>query len=144
MSNSGGLSSLTRRALFVTGTRADFGKLKPLIKETESTPGLRASVFVTGMHMLSRYGCTMREVLKNKFKDVHTFINQMEGDRMELILANTILGLSRYVHEQTPDIDIQVLSEPQIWELPTQKLFWSPDLGTNGSKTEAPTTDRLS
>lgn len=93
-----------RHLLFVTGTRADFGKLKPLMMAVDADPAYKCTVFVTGMHMLSRYGSTEDEVRKCGFENIFTYINQMPGEPMESILANTVHGLSRYVAESTPDM----------------------------------------
>ena len=93
-----------RTILFLTGTRADFGKLKPLIRAIAGHPDFEYSIFVTGMHTLSRYGLTMDEVRKAGFSNIHVFMNQIHGEPMEQILANTISGLSRFVHEFRPDM----------------------------------------
>lgn len=93
-----------RKVLFLTGTRADFGKLKPLMRVVEESPLFDCSVFVTGMHTLSRYGYTVEEVIKSGFKKIHTYMNQIHGEPMDLVLANTIGGLSRYIQEDRPDL----------------------------------------
>jgi UDP-N-acetylglucosamine 2-epimerase (hydrolysing) len=103
---------MTKNILFLTGTRADFGKLKPLIRRVDASPRFECSLFVTGMHTLSRYGYTVDEVYKTLkehrlsqgFRSVYTFMNQVHDESMERILANTIIGLSRYVHEFRPDM----------------------------------------
>ena len=59
-----------RRVLFLTGTRADFGKLKPLVREVQRSDELDYALFVTGMHMLSRYGSTVNEVVKAGFDQI--------------------------------------------------------------------------
>ena len=59
---------MTKKILVITGTRADFGKLKPLMLAMESSPDFDLHVFVTGMHTLSRYGFTQEEVRKVGFK----------------------------------------------------------------------------
>ncbi len=99
-----GLGSIVKRVVFLTGTRADFGKLKPLMRAVDGCPFLESAVFVTGMHMLSRYGLTIDEVIKAGFTRVHAFMNQFRGEPSEHILANTITGLSRYVQEYEPDM----------------------------------------
>jgi UDP-N-acetylglucosamine 2-epimerase (hydrolysing) len=95
---------LTRKILFLTGTRADFGKLKPLMHAVAASPRFELSLFVTGMHTLSRYGYTVEEVRKSGFNHVHVFMNQIHGEPMEMVLANTIEGLSRYIHEHKPNM----------------------------------------
>jgi UDP-N-acetylglucosamine 2-epimerase (hydrolysing) len=95
-----------KKILFVTGTRADFGKLKALIVAAEAHPDFEATVFVTGMHTLSLYGFTQDEVFKLGLhhERVHVFMNQNPLEPMDLVLSNTINGLSRYVREFQPDM----------------------------------------
>ncbi len=95
---------MKKRVLFLTGTRADFGKLKILMQYVEKDPEFECFIFVTGMHMLSKYGLTVDEVSKCGFKNIFMYMNQMNGDTMDQILANTIIGLSRYVQEYKPDM----------------------------------------
>lgn len=93
-----------KKILFLTGTRADYGKLKSLLKAVEEHPDFELYIYVTGMHMLSRYGYTAQEVIKDEYKNVYMNINQHVGDNMDIILANTIKGLSHYIHELKPDM----------------------------------------
>ena len=103
---------MSRKILFLTGTRADFGKLKALIQSVEASPIFEAAVFITGMHTLTRYGYTVDEVyrslsehrLRDGTRSVYVFHNQVQGEPMERVLANTIDGLSRYVTEFRPDL----------------------------------------
>jgi len=95
-----------RKILFLTGTRADFGKMKPLMLSVENCSDFECMIFATGMHVLSKYGLTIDEIYKTGFKNVHSFINHTFGEPMDLILANTISGLSRYVQENMPDLII--------------------------------------
>ena len=57
--------NMTKKLLFLTGTRADFGKLKSLIHSVEATTEFEAAVFITGMHTLTRYGYTVDEVYRS-------------------------------------------------------------------------------
>ena len=93
-----------RKVLFVTGTRADFGKLKPLIRMVNEMDTFSSEIFVTGMHLLQRFGSTWEEVMWSNLAPVHPFVNQSPGDRMETTLARTINGLSSYVQESRPDL----------------------------------------
>lgn len=93
-----------RRIIFVTGTRADFGKLKPLINKIENNSSFDCYVFVTGMHTLSKYGSTFQEVHKQGYKNVFVFMNQTHTTDADVILANTIMGFSNFVKEIKPDL----------------------------------------
>ncbi|PSM51559.1 UDP-N-acetylglucosamine 2-epimerase [Campylobacter blaseri] len=90
-----------KKIVFLSGTRADFGKIKSLIKILENSE-FESYIFVTGMHMLSKYGYTINEIYKSKFKNIFPFINC--GDGMDIILSNTINGFSKYIKEIKPDM----------------------------------------
>ena len=55
------MSASKQHIAFLTGTRADYGKIKPLILAAHDN-GFRVTVFATGMHMLERFGSTILEV----------------------------------------------------------------------------------
>ena len=83
---------MSRCLLFITGTRADFGKLKPLI--ASSLDFFDVHIFVTGMHLLSVFGSTVTEVEKAGFKNIFAFVNQRIGDSQDQIFSKTIAGLA--------------------------------------------------
>ncbi len=99
-----GESAVTgKRLLFVTGTRADYGKLEPLAVAAQQA-GFVISFFITGMHMMRRYGETRLEVKRFPNAEFFEFVNQREGDAQEFILSKTLLGFSDFVHEHRPDL----------------------------------------
>jgi UDP-N-acetylglucosamine 2-epimerase (hydrolysing) len=96
---------MTRSLLFVTGTRADFGKLEPLAAAARDA-GFAVSFFVTGMHMLDRYGRTKLEVARFPGAETFEFLNQRIGDPQDVILAKTVLGFSDFIAEHRPDLAV--------------------------------------
>ncbi|SFQ44099.1 UDP-N-acetylglucosamine 2-epimerase (hydrolysing) [Amycolatopsis arida] len=100
---SGGSADHDRReVLFLTGTRADFGKLRDVMLAVQESPVLSARVVVTGMHMLRRYGYTVREIERCGLRRLHLIPNQIEDEPMALVLANTVQALARLMHEERP------------------------------------------
>jgi len=57
-----------RKIAVVTGTRAEYGILKPLLKKIDDSPNLKLELIVTGMHLLKQYGLTVKEIKKDGFK----------------------------------------------------------------------------
>ena len=94
---------MTKSILYVTGTRADFGKLEPLAAATRDA-GFDVAFFVTGMHTLERYGMTKLEVQRMTGVQVHEFLNQRIGDPQDMVLAKTVMGFSDFVAEHQPDL----------------------------------------
>lgn len=92
-----------KKLLFVSGTRADFGKLQPLASEAFNR-GFKVTFFITGMHMLEKYGLTKEEVRSYQEFETIEYLNQRENDPQDVILSKTILGFSDYLNEQDPDL----------------------------------------
>jgi UDP-N-acetylglucosamine 2-epimerase (hydrolysing) len=93
-----------KKVVFVTGTRADFGKLKSLMRDIEDDPSFELHVITTGMHMMKTYGSTYREVEREKYKHNYFVANQHFGEPMCSVLGNTISLVSRITHEIDPDL----------------------------------------
>ena len=97
---------MIRKIVFLTGTRADFGKLTSLMDIIESNDSFECHIFVTGMHTLEKYGNTFEEVQKKGYKNITIFENQTNTILQDIILANTVIGFSEYVKKISPDMII--------------------------------------
>jgi len=93
-----------KKIAFLTGTRADFGKMKPLIQIIENHQNFEAHIFVTGMHLLETYGYTLIEVERCGFQNISTYSNDTHEASMDLTLAKTISGFSQFVKDTKPDL----------------------------------------
>ena len=93
-----------KKILFLTGTRADFGKVKSLISILDDHQEFEVFVFVTGMHLQKEYGYTLIEIERCNFKNIHAFENHTHETTMDLTLAKTIEGFSSYCKTIEPDL----------------------------------------
>lgn len=93
-----------KKIIFLTGTRADFGKLKSLIEITLKSNLFEVYIFATGMHMAKKYGYTVEEIEKCGYKNIYKFINHTSESSMDQTLAKTIEGLSNFARELDPDL----------------------------------------
>ncbi len=53
---------MIKNIAIVTGTRAEYGILKPLIKKVAESKDFELHLFVTGLHLLEKYGYTINEI----------------------------------------------------------------------------------
>ena len=93
-----------KKIIFLTSTRADYGKLKTLIKIFEKSKSYQTKIFVTGMHNMRLYGYTISEIRKDKIKNIYVFDNQNINSSMTDILMNTISGFKNYIKKFKPDL----------------------------------------
>lgn len=93
-----------KKILFITGTRADFGKIKSLMDQVEIMEDFELHVLVTGMHMMKLYGSTFKEVKKQNYKNSYLISNQHTDEPMCSVLSNTISIVSRLVNSIEPEM----------------------------------------
>lgn len=93
----------SRKVLFISGTRADFSKVKPLITSVSGLTGFEVDVFVTGMHMLKEYGSTHTE-FDSLPCNVFKFVNHFPGDADHTTLSKSLTGLGDFVAQGEYDL----------------------------------------
>jgi len=97
---------MKKKILFVTCTRADYGKLKSLIINIQKNNNFISKVFVTGTHNMRQYGSTYVELVKDKIRGIYRYSNQAKNMRMDEILMNTMKGFSSFLIRYNPDLVI--------------------------------------
>lgn len=93
-----------KKILFITGTRADFGKIKSLMTAMEQSDNFDLHILVTGMHMMKRYGSTYLEVKKEGYENLYLTANQNEAEPMGSVFGNTVTIITRLVNSISPDL----------------------------------------
>ncbi|MFB5166834.1 UDP-N-acetylglucosamine 2-epimerase [Parageobacillus toebii] len=95
-----------KRVAYITGTRADFGRMYYTLKEIEKNSNLELLLIVTGMHLSEDYGLTIQEIEK-EFKvsaKVDMLISNDEGSSMAQSLGLAIINLTQVLKIIKPDI----------------------------------------
>ncbi len=97
-----------KKICFITGTRADYGKMKPLMKILDDSSDFEVFIFVCGMHLSKIFGQTYREILKDGYSNVHMAWGGGGGRSLDasMNLAGTIQYFSGYVENVDPDMII--------------------------------------
>lgn len=80
---------MSRNICVITGTRADFGILYPVMKAVDSTPGLNLQVIATSMHLMREFGYTINEIKREKLK-VNEFVNISYREDSGRAMANSV------------------------------------------------------
>ncbi|RSD35148.1 MAG: UDP-N-acetylglucosamine 2-epimerase [Methanohalophilus sp.] len=99
---------MKRKVAVITGTRAEYGIIRPLIKKINSSADLSLQLFVTGLHLLKEYGYTINEI-KNDGFDVTATIPMYDGLNKDSTyygksLAHAIEGFTLEMSKLKPDI----------------------------------------
>lgn len=97
---------LPKKILFITGTRADYGKMKSLMQRLGQNPAVEVYIFVCGMHLSETFGSTYHEVLNDNYQNVYVAYGLNQTQNTSANLGNTICCLAGYVENIKPDMII--------------------------------------
>lgn len=95
--------SAKKTVLVVTGTRADYGLLRPVMYEIKKSKLLRLATVATGMHTLHSRGYTVDEIKRDGFA-VDATVAVAENDSMLDSLAKEIHGIGAFCEKKRPDL----------------------------------------
>lgn len=93
----------------VTGTRAEYGLLKPVMEQIKLACELELNIIVTGMHLSSLFGLTVKEIIKDGFQieaKVKMLSKNDNSDETARSIGEGIIGLSGAFKRNKPDIVI--------------------------------------
>ena len=64
---------MLRKIAVITGSRAEYGLLKPVLNEIITKKTLKLELIVTGMHLSKKYGYSIQNIINDGFKIDHKF-----------------------------------------------------------------------
>ena len=98
-----------RKIIVTTGTRAEYGILRPILKEITKRKKLQLILVVTGTHLSRRHGMTINEIKKDKFKIYQTFKflpNDDTGFSAAKSLGEGVVQFAKIFKKIKPDINL--------------------------------------
>src|SRR4030066_778560 len=84
---------MIRRIAVITGTRAEYGLLYWIIKGIQDDPGLELQLIVTGMHLSSEFGLTVKEIERDGFPIAERVEMLLSSDTETAISTSMGLGM---------------------------------------------------
>lgn len=98
---------IKRKICVVTGTRAEYGVLYPLIKAIDRSKDLELSIIVTGMHLMPEFGCTIKEIEADGFRvdmKVPMISKEDTSKAMAMSFGKCVIGMANALEKIGPDI----------------------------------------
>ncbi|MBI3638993.1 MAG: UDP-N-acetylglucosamine 2-epimerase (hydrolyzing) [Thaumarchaeota archaeon] len=100
---------MKRKIAVTTGTRAEYGILRPILQAISSSRKLELFLIVTGTHLSKKYGLTINEIKKDGFKIYAKIDNMPKIDSnyfMATSLGKGIIAFSKIFYKLQPDINL--------------------------------------
>lgn len=109
---------------FISGTRADYGKIKPYIDFLTSNTDKNVSVFVTGMNVLKKYGHTYKFIKKDLKKICSVFVDKkFKEQTTSLEMAHIIQAYDAYLKKQKIDFVFVHGDRPEVLAAASAAIF---------------------
>ncbi|MDA7576202.1 UDP-N-acetylglucosamine 2-epimerase [Gammaproteobacteria bacterium] len=133
---------MTRKILVVTGSRAEFGLLKPLLYKIKKDPDLILQIIATGMHLSKKYGLTVNEIHEAGFETDLEIDLMLEDDSDESIAKSIAIGMTHFMSAYkslSPDLIIILGDRFEILPVAISALIGKVPVAHihGGEKTEA-------
>ncbi len=98
-----------KKILVTTGTRAEYGFLRPVLKQIQKSNSLRLLLVVTGTHLSKKHGFTINEIKKDGFPinaTVKMIPSGNDNFSMAIELGKGILSFTKIFKKFKPDINL--------------------------------------
>lgn len=98
---------MTRKVLYLTGTRADFGLMQSTLQLAANTDGLDLKVIVTGMHLDSSFGHTVDEVRASGLPvcaEIPVDVRTRTRESMAGAVGACLQGVAQTLAVEQPDV----------------------------------------
>jgi len=98
---------LKHKICVVTGTRADYGLLRPLMNEIKKDQELQLQIIATGMHLSPEFGLTYLEIEEDAFtidKKIEMLLSSDTPVGITKSIGLAIIGFADALHQLQPDL----------------------------------------
>lgn len=101
------MNKATRTIVCVTGTRADYPRIKAVLREITKRPNLQLKLIVTGMHLLKAFGDTVGAIEQDGF-DIAARVKMYSEDDSPYGMAKSAIhcadGIADALRQIQPDL----------------------------------------
>lgn len=101
------MSGATRRIIYLSGTRADFGLLRGTLQRIAATEGLAVQVLATGIHLSEAHGRTVEEIRSSGLAvcaEVPLEMGARSKAGMAIGIADCLRGVTAVLAREQPDL----------------------------------------
>lgn len=98
---------MSKKVCIITGTRAEYGLLKPLIDKVYRSESLKLQLVATGMHLSPEFGLTYKEIEEDGYPITSKIEMLLSSDTSVGIAKSmglAMLGFADYFEQYKPDL----------------------------------------
>lgn len=98
---------MSRKICVVTGTRAEYGLLMPVMQRIRATAGLELQIVATGMHLSPEFGLTFRDIESDGFRidrKVEMLLSSDTPSGVAKSMGLGLIGFGETLQQLQPDL----------------------------------------
>ena len=105
-----------KKIAYVTGTRADFGLMTPVLRAVQKSAKLSLSVYATGMHLMPQFSRTITVVRKSfpDVKAIKAILQENTPAGTALFLAGALAGVTKAFSKNRPNLVLLWGDRPEM------------------------------
>lgn len=114
-----------RKIAYISGTRADFGLMTPVLKAIAKSKKLSLQVYATGMHLMPEFGAT-GEMVTQEFPSVRIIDAPLRGNiptSIAQFVSEVIAKTTTAFEKETPDLVLLLGDRPEMLAVATTCLY---------------------
>lgn len=95
-----------KKILFIAGSRGEYGYIRPIINKIKNNNNLEYEVLITNMHLLSKFGTTKNDFIKDDININYEIYNTLDGYNnitMVKSLSIFLLQIPEILEKSKPD-----------------------------------------
>ncbi len=114
-----------KKIAYISGTRADFGLMTPVLRAIENSDTLLLQVYVLGMHLMPKFGYTLSAVraLFPSVKKIDAICKKDTPESVATFTADTIKKVTAVFTKSRPDLVILLGDRPEMLAVATACLY---------------------
>lgn len=96
-----------KKIIYVTGSRAEYGVLRKLLKKLEDSPIFDFSVIITGMHLMKEFGYTAKQIKEDQFTisaEIDLKLDKNTNESMSKAIGYGIIKMTDVFVDVKPDL----------------------------------------
>ncbi len=119
--------NMKKKICFVTGTRAEYGLLKPLMQRFKADAGFELQLLVTGAHLSPEFGRTFKQIETDGFEISAKVEMLLSGDTAQAIVKSMGVGMIGYAdafEQLQPDLVVVLGDRYEILAVASAALIY--------------------
>lgn len=117
-----------KKICVVTGTRAEYGLLKPVILKLKLLPEVDLKLVVTGMHLSTEFGLTYKFIEEDSItidKKIEILLSSDSPSAVSKSMAIALMEFSTYFKETSPDLLLLLGDRFEIFAVATAATLFN-------------------